>query len=129
MKFVAQLAGGSILMAIFLSVASRVAGLGSERDIWLGMLGPMLATVIAWTAIEHQRRRLNPQKVLKCLIRAFALKFLFFGAYIIVLVKTDQVSLKPFVVCFVFFYLALHMAEALKLRRMQTQMATNINRQ
>ena len=119
MKFVAYLAGGSILTAIVFSVVSIAAGLRAEKDIWLGMLGPMLASVGAWTAIERQRR-LNPQKMLKCLIQSFVVKFLFFGAYIIVVLKTNQVRPGFFVSCFVFFYLALHMTEALELRKMQT---------
>ena len=129
MKFVAYLAGGSILAAMILSVVFRLAGLGPVRDIWFGMLGPTLASVVTWVTIERQRR-LNPQKMLACLIRAFVVKSVFFGAYIAVLVKTSQVRPGPFVGCFAFFYIALHMAEAFELRRVQTRLAMNdINRQ
>jgi len=57
--------------------------------------------------------------MLRCLIQAFMLKFLFFGAYIVVIVKTSQVHPGVFVGCFAFFYIALHIAEALELRRIQ----------
>ena len=124
MKFVAYLAGGSILTAIVFSIVSGAAGLGAAREIWFGMFGPTLASVVAGIALERQVR-LNPQKMLKCLIQSFVVKFLFFGAYIAVVVKTNQVRPGYFVGCFAFFYLALHMAEALELRRMQARPAAN----
>ena len=124
MKFVACLAGGSILTAIVFSIVSGAAGLGAEREIWFGMLAPTLASVVAWTAIERLRR-LNPQKILKCLMLSFLIKFLFFGAYIIVVVKTTQVRPGFFVCCFAFFYLALHMTEALELRKTQARLWAN----
>ena len=119
MKFVAYLAGGSILAAIISSVAFRAAGLGAEREIWLGMLGPMLASVVTWMVIGREKN-LTQQKMLRCLIQAFVVKFLFFGAYVIVLVKTDQIRPGLFVCCFALFYIALHIAEAFELRRVQT---------
>jgi hypothetical protein len=127
MKFVAYLAGGSVLTALVFGGVSGLFGLGADREIWFGMLGPALASVISWMAIERQRR-LNPEKMLQCLIKSFAIKFLFFGLYIAVLIKTGTVRPGPFTGCFVFFYLALHAAEAFELRRAQTRlMAKNIN--
>ena len=121
MKFVAYLAGGSILAAIVFNAVSRAAGLGAEREIWFGMLGPMLASVVTWVVIGREKI-LNQQKMLRCLIQAFVVKFLFFGAYIIVLVKTDQVRPGFFVCCFAVFYIALHVAETFELRRVQTML-------
>jgi hypothetical protein len=118
MKFVACLAGGSILTAIVFSVVSGVAGLGFEREIWLGMLGPTLASALTWVALNRQMRQ-GPQKMLGCLIKAFMLKFMFFGVYIVALVKTNQVRPEPFVCCLAFFYIALHTTEAFELRRAQ----------
>ena len=118
MKFIVCLAGGSILTAIVFSAVSGLAGLGAGKEIWLGMLAPALASVVTWSAIERQKR-LKSQNMLKCIIQAFVVKFLFFGVYITVLVKTNQVSPKSFAVCFAFFYLALHIAEAFELRRAQ----------
>ena len=120
MKFVACLAGGSILSATVLSIVSGMAGLGAGRDIWFGMFAPTLASVITWMAIERQKR-LDPQKMLKCLIQSFVIKFLFFAAYITVVLKTNQVRPGVFVGCFVIFYLALHMTEALELRKTQAR--------
>ena len=120
MKFIICLAGGAILTAVAIGGISGLFGLGIEREIWFGMLAPTLASVVARVAIERQRR-LSPQKMLKCLIQAFVVKFMFFGVYIVVLAKTNQVRLETFVICFVFFYLALHMAEAFELRRAQAR--------
>ena len=129
MKFIACLAGGSILVAIFLNAVSGLAGLGAEKEIWFGMFGPTLASVVTLVAIERQKI-LNPQKMLKCIIQSFVIKSIFFGAYIVGLVKTNQVRPGPFVGCFAFFYLALHVAEAVKLHKAQNGLAMNdVNRQ
>jgi hypothetical protein len=95
-----------------------VAGLGVQREIWFGMLGPTLVSVLTWVALKRQMRQ-GPQKMLECLIKAFMLKFVFFGVYIVALVKTNQVRPEPFVCCLAFFYLALHTTEAFELRKVQ----------
>ena len=118
MKFIVSLAGGSVLTAIVFNAVSGLTGLGAGKEIWFGMFAPAMASVVTWMAIERQKH-LNSQKMLKCIIQAFVLKFLFFGVYITVLVKTNQVNPKSFAVCFAFFYLALHIAEAFELRRAQ----------
>ncbi|MCL2877830.1 MAG: hypothetical protein FWF13_03515 [Acidobacteria bacterium] len=118
MKFVAYLAGGSLLAAIVFSVVSGAAGLGVQREIWFGMFGPTLASVLTWVALKRQMRH-GPQKMLGCLIKAFMLKFLFFGVYIVALAKTNQVRPEPFVCCLAFFYLASHITEAFELRKVQ----------
>ena len=59
--------------------------------------------------------------MMKCLILSFVIKFLFFGAYIVVVVKASQVRPGFFVGCFAFFYLVLHMAEAFELRKTQAR--------
>ena len=129
MKFIAYLAGGSVMTAVVLSTVSALAGLGAGREIWFGMLGPTLASVVGRVAIDRQKN-LNPQIILKSIIQSFVVKSIFFGVYIAALVKTKQVSPGPFVGCFAFFYLALHIAEAVKLRAVQNRLAANdINRQ
>jgi len=129
MKFIAYLAGGSVMTAVVLSTVSAFADLGAGREIWFGMLGPTLASVVGRVAIDRQKN-LNPQIILKSIIQSFVVKSVFFGVYIAALVKTNQVSPGPFVGCFAFFYLALHIAEAVKLRTVQNRLAANdINRQ
>ena len=120
MKFVVCLAVGSILAALVLNAVSAAVGLDvAGKEIWFGMLGPALAAVVTHVAVELQRRQ-NPEKILKRLIQAFVVKFLFFGAYIVFLLKTSLVRPEVFACCFVLFYLALHMAEAYGLYRART---------
>ena len=120
MKYIGYLAGGSILTAVVLSIVSGLASLEIEREIWFGMLAPTLASVLAWMASVRQRHP-DSRMILKRLTQAFVVKFLFFGVYIVVLVKTGQVRPEPFIGCFALFYVALHMTEALRLRRMQVK--------
>ena len=126
MKFVACLAGGSILTAIIFTVISMITGLGAEKEIWLGMFGPTLASVVTWTAVERQKRR-SQQKISRLMIQAFMIKFLFFAMYIVFFVKTNQARPEIFITCFAFFYLALHISEALELRRTQSGQAMDDN--
>ena len=124
MKFIACLTGGSVLAAIVFSAVSGLAGLGAEKEIWFGMIGPTLASVVSRVALDRQKN-LNPQKILKSIIQSFVVKSIFFGVYIAALVKTNQARPGPFIGCFAFFYLALHIAEAVKLRAMQGEPVTN----
>ena len=124
MKFVAYLACGSVLAAVILHVVSGLAGLGAEKEIWFGMLAPTLASIVSRVAIERQKK-LNPQKMLKHIIQSFVVKSIFFGVYIVVLVKTNQVHPGLFIGCFAFFYLVLHITEAVKLRTTQDSLATD----
>jgi len=115
MKFIGYLTGASILAAIVFTIVSGSVGLGAEKEIWFGMLCPTLAFIVSGLVIERQRR-ISPQKIFKRRIQIFVVKFLFFGVYIAVLVKMGQVKPELFFVCFAFFYLALHIAEAYELR-------------
>ena len=54
----------------------------------------------------------------KVLTAAFAAKVVFFGGYVILVVKAGWVSLNPFVVSFVSYFFALHIIEAIRLRRL-----------
>ena len=124
MKFIAYLACGSILAAAVFSAVSILAGLEAGKEIWFGMLAPTLASIVSRVAIERQKK-LNPQKMLKHIIQSFVVKSIFFGVYIVVLVKTNQVRPGLFIGCFAFFYLALHITEAIKLRTTQGSLATD----
>jgi F0F1-type ATP synthase assembly protein I len=116
MKLLWWMSTGSILAAI---VVNFVAGRQAMMDIWLGMAGPLIATIISWIAMVRQYAQ-NNRGMTRLLIRAFAAKVVFFAVYIIVLLRSRCVRPIPFVICFAGFYLALHILEAIGLSRMQT---------
>jgi hypothetical protein len=116
MKLGWWMTAGSILIAMILTF---VFDKQTRLEIWLGMMGPLSATVLSWIAMVRQYSR-DHRGMTRLLIRAMAVKAVFFAIYISVLLRSRCVRPIPFVICFTGFYLALHIVEAMGLRRMQT---------
>jgi hypothetical protein len=116
MKLVAWMLAGSILSAIVLTM---LPGVSTRREIWLGMLGPLISAVASWIVMERQHR-LQPQGMTRLLIKAFAAKMIFFGIYIAFILIIELVRPIPFVISFAGYYIALHIVEAIGLRHLQT---------
>lgn len=110
MKAVLWLATGSVLSAAILGV-----WFGSE--VWLGMLGPLLVVSATWILTERKYRA-NPASLTSLVITAFAGKLVFFGAYVALAIGVLGVQLAPFAASFTGYYIALHMIEALLLKRL-----------
>jgi hypothetical protein len=118
MKFGLWLLAGSALSSFGI-----VAFLGSEATldlrlaIWLGMLGPLVATLCAMVATNRAYHR-HPESLTGVMIKAFLAKMVFFGGYVALVVKAGWVRPVPFAVSFVSYFLVLHMIEAFRLRRL-----------
>jgi hypothetical protein len=109
------MAGGSIAAAL---LAIALWGVGNGREILLGLLAPLLVTIGSWVAAERTYRR-DPERLTSVMISGFAGKLVLFGAYVAVVVTTvPDLAPRPFVVSFTVFFIALHMAEAICLRRL-----------
>lgn len=99
--------------------------LGDEKTpdlrlaVWLGMLGPLMATLCAMVAVTRAYRR-NPASLTGALIAAFVVKMVFFGGYVALVLKAGWVRPGPFAASFTGYFLALHMIEAIRLRRLVT---------
>jgi hypothetical protein len=115
--------GGWMAVGSILSSAAVVALLGDEVTvdmrlaIWLGMLGPLTATLCAMVAMNRAHRR-SPVSLTGVMIKAFVAKMVFFGGYVALVVKTGWVRPVPFAVSFIVYFLVLHMIEAFRLRRL-----------
>jgi hypothetical protein len=115
MKLVWWMLAGSFLTA---SGLTFLIGPGIRPELWLGMLGPLASAVVSWIAMQRQHNR-RPEGLTALMIKAFAAKMVFFAGYITVLVSFDLVQPIPFVVSFAGYFIALHMVEAIGLRRLQ----------
>ncbi|MDR0842931.1 MAG: hypothetical protein LBP68_05890 [Acidobacteriota bacterium] len=124
MKLALWMAGGSVLAAAVLNVIAVAFGFHAEREIWLGMLCPALATVVSWGLMTRQTGG-NPQWMTRFMIQAFMAKILFFAACIVVLLQNNLVRPKLFAACFAGFYIALHLVETFGLQRWQERRASN----
>jgi FtsH-binding integral membrane protein len=112
------MAGGSVLAAAVLNIIAVTSGFRVEREIWLGMLCPALASIVSWWLMARQTGG-NPQGMTRFMIQAFVAKILFFAACIVVLLQSGLVRPKLFAACFAGFYIALHLVEAVGLQRWQ----------
>ena len=80
------------------------------------MAGPLASAVVTWMVVERTHAR-APERVTSVLVAGFAIKMLFFGAYIGLLAALG-LRLRPFVVSFAVYFIALHAIEAGYLRRL-----------
>ena len=106
-----------------LSAFGIVAFLGDEATpdlrlaVWLGMVGPLVATLCAMVAMNRAYQR-DPAGLTGVMIKAFVAKMVFFGGYVALLVKSGWVRPVPFAISLVCYFLVLHMIEAIRLRRL-----------
>jgi hypothetical protein len=112
MKVVTWMAVGCLLSAI-----AAVAVVGSAFEILLGMLGPLLVTSVTWVLTERAYAR-NPASLTPLMIKAFGAKVVFFGVYVSTLLTLVLVRPVPFVASFTTYFIALHLTEALTMRRL-----------
>jgi hypothetical protein len=112
MKLVAWMGGAS--WASWLAAAAVV---DARMEMLLGMIGPLVVASVAWAVMERVYRR-DPQRLTRVMIGAFAGKMVFFGAYVAVVIAGWSLRPIPFVVSFVCYFLALHLTEAVALRRL-----------
>jgi hypothetical protein len=115
MKLVWWMLSGSILTALILTVLIRPA---IRLELWTGMLGPLASAAASWMAM-HRKHIRRPEGLTALMIKAFAAKMIFFAVYITALVSSGWVQPVPFVISFVCYFLALHLMEAIGLRRLQ----------
>jgi hypothetical protein len=115
MKLAWWMVSGSVLSSLLITTLLFTQ---ARREVWLGMLGPLVSAVVSWIAMErHSIRR--PAGLTGFLIKAFGAKMVFFGVYVTALLKVGSVRPFPFVVSFMSYFVSLHALEAIGLRRLQ----------
>jgi hypothetical protein len=105
---------GSLLSATLASIAT---GGRAAAEIWLGMAGPLAVAIVTWTSIERVYRR-EPERLTSWMMKAFAGKLVFFGAYVGLAIGVLRVRPVPFIVSFTTCFIALHLIEALWMKRL-----------
>ena len=83
----------------------------------LGAVGPLAAAVATWV-IVHRAHLRDPERTSAVMIKLFAGKLLFFGAYVTAVVMSRPDGTMVFVASFVSQYILLHVMEAIFLRRL-----------
>ena len=114
MRLAAWMVGGSVA-----SWLASVAVFGGEtgREVLFGMAGPLAVASGTWLLAERTYRR-RPERLTALMLGAFAGKMVFFGVYVVVMLTVLSRRPVPFVVSFTSYFVALHLVEALGLRRL-----------
>ena len=111
---VAWMAGASMLSWL---IASRAVGPGANPEVLYGMLAPLVVAVVSWIVIERTYRS-NPERLMRVMVEGLAVKAFFFGAYVAGMLRVVGLRPVPFVVSFTSYFIALHVTEAVLLRRL-----------
>ena len=110
MKTVLVLSAASVLSAAVLSVRFG-------REVWLGMIAPLIVVSGSWLVMKRVYR-INPERLNSVMITAFAGKLAFFGLYVAFAIVVLAIQPVPFVLSLTSYFVALHMIEAILLKRM-----------
>ena len=114
MKPVAWMVGASAMTWL---AAVALVGTGTSVELFLGMIAPLLMASGTWVVTERTYRR-RPDRLTSLMVMAFGGKLLIFGAYVTIVLRTPSLRPVPFVVSFTGYFIALHLTEALFLRRL-----------
>jgi hypothetical protein len=114
MKPVQWMVGGSVTSWL---AAAALLGTRTSLEVLCGMIAPLVVATGTWMLTERTYRR-NPEQLTSLLILAFGAKLVFFGTYVAVMLNVMSLRPVPFVAGFVGYFIALHLTEALYLRRL-----------
>jgi hypothetical protein len=103
-----------------LASCALVLALGGPRvwpEVVVGMAAPLASVVVTWPILERTHAA-SPERLTGMLIASFAIKMVLFGAYAAAALAMFSMRPKPFIATFTGYYVALHAAEALLLKRL-----------
>ena len=114
MKPVAWMTGFGLTPWLAAAVAFEGRG---DPEVLLGMAGPLVSAVGSWVAYERAHRS-APGRLTSVMIAALAVKMVFFGGYVGVVLRGLDMRPVPFVASFAAYFIALYAMEAAFLRRL-----------
>jgi hypothetical protein len=97
-----------------------VAGITDGRanpEVFYGMVGPLVVAAASWI-ITKRSYVAAPERLMGVLITGMAIKAVFFGTYVVVMLRILALRPGPFIASFTSYFIALHMMEALLMRRL-----------
>ena len=115
-----MLAGSALSAIVVMAFLGDRATPNPRLSVFLGMVGPLAATMCAMVSATRAYRR-DPVSLTGAMIKAFIAKLVFFGGYVALVVKAGWVQPVPFAISFTSYFVLLHMIEAFRLRRLFEQ--------
>ena len=98
-------------------IVAGLAGARANPEVFYGMLGPLAVASVSWMVTERTYTS-GPHRLLGVMIKGLAVKAVFFGAYVAGMLRVVGLRPVPFVVSFTSYFIALHVMEALFMRRL-----------
>jgi len=115
MTRLALMAGGSVAAWLLITALSQAP---VNPEALAGMLGPLVASLVTWALVERVHVT-APERVMNVLMQAFVAKVLFFGLYIVVMLRVVGLRPMPFAVSFTGYFIGLYAMQALFLQRLR----------
>ena len=112
MKPVVWMVGASLVSWLIASSAG-----GANPEVLFGMLAPLVVAAGSWMVMERTYRS-NPERLTGVMVQGLAIKAVFFGAYVVGMLRVVGLRPVPFVVSFTSYFIALHVTEAVFMRRL-----------
>ena len=119
--------GMTVGVAVIVGLVYLLGGPTLGRDVGYGMLGPLVAALGTWIVIERTAAsdvsRLNQR-----LMQGFAVKAVFFAAYVTLGLRVAHAAPIPFIAGFTTCFIALHATEAWLLQRLTARHMSSTSR-
>jgi hypothetical protein len=94
-----------------------VGGRAVMPETVVGMAAPLVSAVASWHVIQRVHAT-APARLTNVLMASFVVKVLLFGAYVVLALAVLDLRPVPFIASFTGYYVALHLGEALLLKRL-----------
>ena len=91
--------------------------MASLTPVFGGIIGPLLAALATWVVVTRAHRR-NPAGVMNVMLAAFLVKAVFFGVYVVVMIKVLELEPVPFIVSFTAAFITLYAIQGLLFARL-----------
>jgi uncharacterized membrane protein len=114
MKTIGWMVGGTVFCGL---LALWALGQQARAEVLFGMIAPVLVAIATFVAIERTYRA-HPERVTSLMAAAFGAKMVFFGAYVVVMLRLLALRPMPFIVSFAACFIALQLIEGFSLRRL-----------
>ena len=98
-------------------IVAGVAGGRANPEVLYGMVGPLAVAAVSWVVTKRTYAAAR-ERLMGVLITGMAIKAVFFGAYVVVMLRIIALRPGPFIASFTSYFIALHMMEALFMRRL-----------
>ena len=117
MREVAWMAAAATLS--WLAVEATM-GASTNPEALYGMFGPLMVASLSWVATERTYTS-SPERLTAVMLTGLTIKAIFFGIYVTAMLRLLGVRPVPFVLSFTGSFIALHVMEALFMRRLFTR--------